>query len=110
MYEVPPPRNEGRSLISKDFPILLSPDVPSSSKHHLCEERITKIPPRSKSHVICILVALSIPRNPKVIPNPLAKVASKEKMCTILMCSKEAKNTRIILDDPVPALHHIPSV
>ena len=85
MYEIPPPSNEGRSLISKDFPIPLCPDIPSSSENHLSEERMTKIPPSSKSQLICSLVWLSIPRNPKVIPNPLAEVASEEKVCTILM-------------------------
>ena len=85
MYEIPPPRNEGRSLIPKDFPIPLCPDIPSNSKNHLSEERMTKIPPSRKSHLICVLVRLDNPRNPKVIPNPLAEVASKEKMCTILM-------------------------
>ena len=85
MYEISPPRNEGRSLISKDFPIPLCPNIPSSSKNHLSEERMTKIPPSRKSHLICTLVWLSDPGNPKVIPNPLAEVASKEKVCTILM-------------------------
>ena len=85
MYEIPPPRNEGRSLIPKDFPIPLCPDIPSSSKNHLSEERMAKIPPSSKSQLICSLVWLSTPRNPKVISNPLAEVASKEEMCTILM-------------------------
>ena len=110
MYEVPPPRNEGRSLISKDFPIPLSPYVPSSSENHISEERITKIPPSSKSHLICALVRLGNPRDPKVIPNPLAEVASKEKMGPIPMLCKVAKNTSIILDDPLSTLHHIPGV
>ena len=110
MKKISPPGSERRQLISENLPVSLCPNIPSSSKNHLSEERMTKIPPSSKSQLICSLVWLSIPRNPKVIPNPLAEVAGKEKVGIILMCSREVKNTRIILDDPVAVLHHIPSV
>ena len=110
MYEIHPPRDEGRSLISKDLPIPLCPDIPCSSKDHLCEERITKIPLSRKSHLICSLVWLNNPRNPKVVSNPLTEVASKEEMRPVFMRSTEAKNTCVILYDPLSALHHIPSI
>ena len=53
---------------------------------------------------------LNLPRNPKVIPNSLAEIACEEEMNSVFMSLRLAKHTGIILDNPVPALHHIPCV
>ena len=80
MDKVPSPSSKRRLLISEDLPIPLCPNIPSSSEDNLSEERMTEIPPNCLSHLICGLVRLNRPRNPKVIPNPLTKVASKEEI------------------------------
>ena len=90
MDKVPCPSSKRRFLFSEDLPIPLCPNIPSSSEDNLSEERMTEIPPNCLSHLICGLVRLNGPRNPKIVPNPLAKIASKEKMSPILMLCKVA--------------------
>ena len=90
MNKIPLPGSEGRQLISENPPIPLCPNIPSSSENNLKEERVTKILPNCLSHIICGLVWLDSPRNPKIVPNPLAKVASKEEVSLILMLCKIA--------------------
>ena len=90
MDKVPSPSSKRRLLISEDLPIPLCPDIPRSNEDHLSEERMTEIPPNCLSHLICGLVRLNGPTNPKIVPNPLAKIASKEKMSPILMLCKVA--------------------
>ena len=90
MDKVSSPSSKRGLLISEDLPIPLYPNIPSSSENNLREERVTKILPNCLSHIICGLVRLNSPRNPKIVPNPLAKIASKEKVCPILVLCKVA--------------------
>ena len=43
MNEIVPPGTESSPLISKDFGISDSPDIPGSSENYLSEERETKV-------------------------------------------------------------------
>src|SRR3954469_10605649 len=110
MNEVPSPSTKRRLLIPKYLPIPLCPNIPCSGENHLREERVSKILPSCLSQIICGLVWLWRPRYPKVVPDPVAVVASEEKMSPILMMSKITKHTGVILDDPMSPLHHISGI
>ena len=90
MNEISSASSECWLFISENLPIPLYPNVPGSSEYNLREKRETKILPNCLCHFICGLVRLNCPRNPKIVPNPLAIVASKEKMSPILMLCKVA--------------------
>jgi hypothetical protein len=74
------PSTKRWSFIPENLAIPQSPDVPSNSEDQLSEERPIKVLPSHICHLEGRLVGLSCPRNPKIIPDTLAKVANKEKM------------------------------
>jgi hypothetical protein len=110
MYEITLPLCKSGFLIPKNKAIPDNPYVPTSHDHHLHKERVLEALTWCSHNFLYITIS-SGPINLKIIPYTCAEIALKEKMHPILIRSKRAHNTILIIGDlPLSSLQQITCV
>jgi hypothetical protein len=104
MYEITLPLCKSGFLIPKNKSIPDNPYVPTSHDHHLHKERVLEALTCCSHNFLYITISSSL-------INLCAEIALKEKMHPILIRSKRAHNTILIIGDlPLSSLQQITCV